>query len=86
MKKRYFLLISTYSDVLLFITKWLMVQVPGFRSFVIETFATNCCLYSVLDRSFDFRDANTVRFLYSCVIHSFSHFSSVIILPSKITM
>lgn len=35
-------------------------KVPGFRSFVIETFATNCCLYSVLDRSFDFRDANTL--------------------------
>ncbi|WJX85791.1 hypothetical protein P8452_68194 [Trifolium repens] len=35
-------------------------KVPGFRSFMIETFATNCCLYSVLDRSFDFRDANTL--------------------------
>ncbi|CAK8544999.1 unnamed protein product [Lathyrus sativus] len=35
-------------------------KVPGFRSFVIEMFATNCCLYSVLDRSFDFRDANTL--------------------------
>ncbi|MQL73677.1 hypothetical protein Taro_006011 [Colocasia esculenta] len=34
-------------------------QVPGFRKFIIETFATNCCLYSVLDRSFDLRDANT---------------------------
>lgn len=34
-------------------------KVPGFRSFVIEVFATNCCLYSVLDRSFDFHDANT---------------------------
>lgn len=34
-------------------------KVPGFRSFMIEVFATNCCLYSVLDRSFDFHDANT---------------------------
>nr|XP_009779658.1 PREDICTED: exportin-T isoform X2 [Nicotiana sylvestris] len=35
-------------------------KVPGFRSFVIEAFATNCCLYSVLDKSFEFRDANTL--------------------------
>ncbi|KAL3824500.1 hypothetical protein ACJIZ3_020529 [Penstemon smallii] len=35
-------------------------EVPGFRSFIIEVFATNCCLYSVLDKSFDFRDANTM--------------------------
>ncbi|XP_064968406.1 exportin-T-like isoform X3 [Musa acuminata AAA Group] len=35
-------------------------KVPGFRSFVIEKFATNCCLYSVLDKSFEFRDANTL--------------------------
>ncbi|KAI8529707.1 hypothetical protein RHMOL_Rhmol12G0246000 [Rhododendron molle] len=34
-------------------------KVPGFQSFVIETFATNCCLYSVLDKSFEFRDAHT---------------------------
>ncbi|KAK7397511.1 hypothetical protein VNO78_18687 [Psophocarpus tetragonolobus] len=34
-------------------------KVPGFRSFVIEAFATNCCLYSVLDKSFEFHDANT---------------------------
>ncbi|KAJ1390755.1 Exportin-1/Importin-beta-like [Sesbania bispinosa] len=34
-------------------------KVPGFRNFVIEAFATNCCLYSVLDRSFEFHDANT---------------------------
>lgn len=38
-------------------------QVPGFESFVIETFAMNCCLYSVLDKSFEFRDANTVSSL-----------------------
>ncbi|KAL5698372.1 hypothetical protein ACHQM5_029421 [Ranunculus cassubicifolius] len=35
-------------------------KVPGFKNFVIETFAINCCLYSVLDKSFDFRDANTL--------------------------
>ncbi|CAI0419076.1 unnamed protein product [Linum tenue] len=35
-------------------------KVPGFQSFVIEVFGTNCCLYSVLDKSFDFRDANTL--------------------------
>ncbi|KAK4591374.1 hypothetical protein RGQ29_021543 [Quercus rubra] len=34
-------------------------KVPGFQGFIIEHFATNCCLYSVLDRSFEFRDANT---------------------------
>nr|GMC49975.1 exportin-T isoform X1 [Ipomoea batatas] len=34
------------------------LQVPGFQSFVIETFATNCCIHSVLDESFEFRDAN----------------------------
>ncbi|XP_019198752.1 PREDICTED: exportin-T-like [Ipomoea nil] len=35
-------------------------KVPGFQSFIIEVFATNCCLYSVLDKSFEFRDANTL--------------------------
>ncbi|XP_068660519.1 exportin-T-like [Aristolochia californica] len=35
-------------------------KVPGFQTFIIETFATNCCLYSVLDKSFEFRDANTL--------------------------
>ncbi|CAN6570986.1 unnamed protein product [Malus baccata var. baccata] len=35
-------------------------KVPGFQSFIIETFATNCCLYSLLDTSFEFRDANTL--------------------------
>ncbi|XP_010428145.1 PREDICTED: exportin-T-like [Camelina sativa] len=34
-------------------------KVPGFQNFMIETFATNCCLYSVLNKSFDFRDATT---------------------------
>ncbi|URE46051.1 nucleobase-containing compound transmembrane transporter [Musa troglodytarum] len=34
-------------------------KVPGFRSFIIEKFATDCCLYSVLDKSFEFHDANT---------------------------
>ncbi|KAL1538105.1 exportin-T-like [Salvia divinorum] len=32
---------------------------PGFQRFIIETFAVNCCLYSVLDKSFEFRDPNT---------------------------
>ncbi|KAK6911857.1 Exportin-T, C-terminal domain [Dillenia turbinata] len=35
-------------------------RVPGFQNFVIEVFATHCCLYSVLDKSFEFRDANTL--------------------------
>ncbi|KAG6477246.1 hypothetical protein ZIOFF_066498 [Zingiber officinale] len=35
--------------------------VPGFRSFIIENFSTNCCLYSVLDNSFNFHDANTTN-------------------------
>ncbi|XP_010937337.1 exportin-T-like isoform X2 [Elaeis guineensis] len=35
-------------------------KVPGFRSYIIEKFATECCLYSVLDKSFEFRDANTL--------------------------
>uniref|UniRef100_A0A5B6Z9J3 Exportin-T n=2 Tax=Davidia involucrata TaxID=16924 RepID=A0A5B6Z9J3_DAVIN len=35
-------------------------KVPGFQNFVIEAFAMNCCLYSVLDKSFEFRDANTL--------------------------
>ncbi|KNA26123.1 hypothetical protein SOVF_000400 [Spinacia oleracea] len=34
-------------------------KVPGFQSFILETFAANCCLYSVLDKSFEFRDANS---------------------------
>ncbi|KAL2555026.1 Exportin-T [Forsythia ovata] len=35
-------------------------KVPGFQRFVVEAFATNCCLYSVLDKSFEFRDTNTL--------------------------
>ncbi|CAH8321848.1 unnamed protein product, partial [Eruca vesicaria subsp. sativa] len=34
-------------------------KVPGFQDFMIKCFATNCCLFSVLDKSFDFNDANT---------------------------
>ncbi|GAB2222214.1 hypothetical protein Drorol1_Dr00013419 [Drosera rotundifolia] len=34
-------------------------KVPGFQRFVLEAFATNCCLYSVLEKSFEFQDANT---------------------------
>lgn len=43
-------------------------KVPGFQSFVIEAFATNCCLYSVLDKSFDFHDANTLVLLGEIVV------------------
>ncbi|KAM0831568.1 hypothetical protein ACQ4PT_065447 [Festuca glaucescens] len=35
-------------------------KLPGFRVFMIEKFATGCCLYSVLDKSFNLRDANTL--------------------------
>ncbi|KAM3364786.1 hypothetical protein ACQJBY_014881 [Aegilops geniculata] len=35
-------------------------KLPGFRVFMIEKFATGCCLYSVLEKSFDLRDANTL--------------------------
>lgn len=34
-------------------------QVHGFQSFIVDSFATKCCLHSVLDRSFEFHDANT---------------------------
>lgn len=34
-------------------------KVPGFQRYVVDDFAKNCCLYSVLDKSFDFADANT---------------------------
>ncbi|KAL8230161.1 hypothetical protein R6Q59_000503 [Mikania micrantha] len=43
-------------------------KVPGFQTFVIEAFATNCCLYSVLDKSFEFRDANTLALLGEIVL------------------
>ncbi|MFS7974595.1 putative armadillo-like helical, exportin-1/Importin-beta, exportin-T [Helianthus anomalus] len=43
-------------------------KVPGFQTFVIEAFATNCCLYSVLDKSFEFRDANTVSLFGEIVL------------------
>ncbi|KAG8079756.1 hypothetical protein GUJ93_ZPchr0007g6191 [Zizania palustris] len=36
-------------------------KLPGFRMFMIEKFATGCCLHSVLDKSFNLRDANSVR-------------------------
>lgn len=38
-------------------------KVPGFGNFIIEKFATNCCLYSVLDKSLEFHDANTLVLL-----------------------
>ncbi|KAI5083164.1 hypothetical protein GOP47_0002907 [Adiantum capillus-veneris] len=34
-------------------------KVPGFRGFIVETFAAKCCVYSVLEPSFNLRDANT---------------------------
>lgn len=34
-------------------------KVPGFRRFVIEQFAAECCVYSVLQSTFDLQDANT---------------------------
>jgi exportin-T len=43
-------------------------KVPGFQTFVIEAFAMNCCLYSVLDKSFEFRDANTVVLFEEIVV------------------
>ncbi|KAL2651855.1 hypothetical protein R1flu_019983 [Riccia fluitans] len=38
-------------------------KVPGFRRFVVERFASECCIYSVLQTSFDLRDANTFSLL-----------------------
>ncbi|KAA0059396.1 exportin-T [Cucumis melo var. makuwa] len=38
-------------------------KVPGFQSFIIEGFAKNCCLYSVLDKSFELHDANSLILL-----------------------
>ncbi|XP_044496350.1 exportin-T-like [Mangifera indica] len=35
-------------------------KVSGFHNFIIEVFARKCCLYSVLDKSFEFGDANTL--------------------------
>ncbi|KAJ1291839.1 hypothetical protein BS78_02G347800 [Paspalum vaginatum] len=43
-------------------------KLPGFRAFMIEKFATNCCLYSVLDKSFDLRDANSFVLFSEIVI------------------
>ncbi|KAK3006945.1 hypothetical protein RJ639_016900, partial [Escallonia herrerae] len=48
----------------------LIRKVPGFQSFVIEAFATNCCLYSVLDKSFELRDANTCEFYSESQVES----------------
>ncbi|KAH9298639.1 hypothetical protein KI387_030321, partial [Taxus chinensis] len=35
-------------------------KVPGFRNFIIQNFAAACCFYSVIDTTFDFRDAHTI--------------------------
>ncbi|KAL3840774.1 hypothetical protein ACJIZ3_025365 [Penstemon smallii] len=43
-------------------------KVPGFQSFIIEGFATNCCLYSVLEKSLEFRDANTMALFGEIVL------------------
>ncbi|KZV37962.1 exportin-T [Dorcoceras hygrometricum] len=43
-------------------------KVPGFQCFIIEAFATNCCLLSVLDKSFEFHDANTVALFGEIVL------------------
>ncbi|XP_020587359.1 exportin-T-like isoform X2 [Phalaenopsis equestris] len=43
-------------------------KVPGFGNFIIEKFATNCCLYSVLDKSLEFHDANTLVLLGEIVL------------------
>jgi hypothetical protein len=40
-------------------------KVPGFRQFVVERFAADCCVYMVLDSSFNLRDANTSNDLVS---------------------
>lgn len=34
-------------------------KLGGFQRFAVDNFAKNCCLYSVLDKSFEFGDANT---------------------------
>lgn len=52
------------------VLNFLFSQVPGFENFVIETFATNCCLYSVIDKSFEFRDANTVSLQFMFMLMS----------------
>ncbi|KAM6601711.1 hypothetical protein CsatA_021320 [Cannabis sativa] len=43
-------------------------MLPGFQSFIIENFATHCCLYSVLEKSFEFRDANTIALFGEIVL------------------
>ncbi|KAM7254629.1 hypothetical protein ACFE04_004009 [Oxalis oulophora] len=43
-------------------------KLPGFKNFIIQTFAPNCCFYSVLDKSFDFDDANTNAEYYGMVL------------------
>lgn len=43
-------------------------KVPGFRQFLMERFAAECCIYKVLEPSFNFRDANTVSLFGEIVI------------------
>lgn len=61
------LLMTTICVSVLKLPMFQSLQVPGFRSFIIEIFAMNCCFYSVLDKSFEFRDANSVRF-HTCYV------------------
>uniref|UniRef100_A0A6N2KWZ0 Exportin-T n=1 Tax=Salix viminalis TaxID=40686 RepID=A0A6N2KWZ0_SALVM len=48
------------------ICKRIVSTVPGFRRFIIDGSAMNCCFDSVLDKSFKFHDANTSRTLILC--------------------
>lgn len=43
-------------------------KVPGFRSFIIENFAANCCFYSVLENTFELRDAHTYALFGEIVV------------------
>eukprot|EP01018_Ginkgo_biloba_P004887 Gb_29796 [translate_table: standard] len=43
-------------------------KVPGFRNFIIENFAARCCVDSVLENTFEFRDANTFALFGEIVV------------------
>lgn len=40
---------------------------PGFRQFMVERFAAECCIYKLVEPSFNFRDANTVSSLFPSI-------------------
>ena len=65
-------------DFLFFTLMELNIQEPGFRRFIIDGSAMNCCFDSVLDKSFKFHDANTVRTVRSILI------SALFLLKTKI--